>query len=104
MELEVTWKRALRVWWSYIWRSLIAIILGLVVAIIVGVFLGLIMGVMGSSEQLTSYVSNGFGFLIGLATSIIPIKLILNKSFGEFRLVLVRAEPEEENEEKAAAT
>lgn len=102
MELEVTWKRAVRVWWSYIWRNVVAVILGLIVALIVGLILGLIMGLMGSSEQMITYVSNAFGLMIGLAISIIPIKLILNKSFGEFRLVLVRAEPEEANNEKLA--
>jgi hypothetical protein len=27
MELEVTWKRVLRIWWSLLWRNLAAILI-----------------------------------------------------------------------------
>ncbi|MGX5913216.1 hypothetical protein ACR0ST_00590 [Aliidiomarina sp. Khilg15.8] len=104
MEVEVTWKRAVRVWWSYTWRNLIAGVFGMIIAAIIAGNLALMMSVMGSSEQMVTYATGAIGFTMGLIVSIIPIKLILNKSFGDFRLVLVRAEPEDENNERVLSS
>jgi hypothetical protein len=36
MELEITWRRVIRVWWSYVWRNLIAIIVSMLIGMVVG--------------------------------------------------------------------
>lgn len=89
MELEITWKRAARVWWSYLWRNIIAIIGSVIIGAIIGGVLGLILGMLGASTATIKSIVQPIGFLIGLGISIIPIKLILGKNFGEFRLVLI---------------
>jgi hypothetical protein len=33
MELEITWRRAARIWLSYLWRNLIAIIVAMLDAV-----------------------------------------------------------------------
>ena len=91
MELEITWNRALKVWWSYLWRNLIAIICSMLIGGIIGGVIGFIMGGLGASEETIRLAVTPVGFVIGLAISIIPIKLILGKNFGEFRLVLLQS-------------
>lgn len=90
MELEVTWKRAAKVWWSYLWRSIIAIIVAIVLGGIVGFIVGFVLGAMGVSTQTIQFITAPIGMIIGLLISIVPIKMILGKDFGEFRLVLLQ--------------
>ncbi|TKI70041.1 hypothetical protein FCU45_05390 [Sulfurimonas crateris] len=89
MELEVTWKRATRVWWAYLWRNLLALVASVAIGGVIGGILGFIMGSVGISIETIRIVTMPIGFILGLLISIVPIKMILNKNFGEFRLVLV---------------
>ncbi len=94
MELEITWKRASRIWWSYLWRNIIAIIRAVIIGAIIGGVLGFILGMLGTSTDISKLIVQPLGFLIGLGISIIPLKLILGKNFGEFRLVLMSTSEE----------
>ena len=89
MELEVTWGRVIRVWWSLFWRNVIAIVAAIVIGGIVGAILGFILGMAGVPVATIKMIGMPIGALIGLAISIVPLKLILGLDFGEFRLVLV---------------
>lgn len=89
MEVEVTWNRVIRIWWSYAWRNLIAIIISMIVGGVFGFVIGAIMGALGFSVDTIKLVVTPISFLIGLAISIVPMKMIIGKSFGSFRLVLV---------------
>ncbi len=89
MELEVTWERAFRVWWAYFWRSLIAIAASIVVGAVVGGILGFILGAAGVPTKTIPIVTAPVGFVVGLLFSVVPVKMILGKDFGEFRLLLV---------------
>ena len=92
MELEVTGGRAIRVWWAYLWRNILAVIVAMFVGGLLGGVLGLIMGALGASERMIQVVGAPIGFVIGMVISIVPIKMILGKDFGEFRLVLLAKE------------
>jgi hypothetical protein len=85
MELEVTWKRAAKVWWAYLWRNIIAIIVAM----------------MGVSSQTIQFITAPIGMIIGLLISIVPVKMILVKDYGEFRLVLLQTNPAEQSLNKA---
>ena len=74
------------------WRNIIAVIAAVVAGAIVGGIIGFILGVLGAPIQTVKFVTAPIGFGIGLAFSIVPIKLILGKDFGEFRLVLLQDE------------
>jgi hypothetical protein len=91
MELEITWGRAVRVWWAYVRRNLIA----LVVAIILGGVLGFIVGFVGAAIGIPTLIHRSFAALlccsVGFAISIVPVKMILGKTYGDFRLVLLSA-------------
>lgn len=89
MELEVTWGRATLVWWSYFWRSLIGMFVAAIIGGVIGGILGFVLAVAGASAAIIKIVAMPIGAVIGLGISIVPIKMILGKDFGEFRLVLV---------------
>ncbi|MBI5110122.1 MAG: hypothetical protein HZA62_15410 [Rhodocyclales bacterium] len=89
MEVEITWNKVIRVWWAYAWRNVIAIVVAAIAGGIVGFILGLIMGAMGVGLSTIQYITAPLGGIIGLGLSVIPMKMILGKDFGQFRLVLV---------------
>jgi hypothetical protein len=89
MELEITWNRIWRVWWALVWRNLIMIVIACAVGAILGFVIGLFMGMMGFTLRTIQFVTAPLGFATGLILSVVPIKLILGKDFGEFRLVLL---------------
>ena len=90
MELEATWPRILRVWWALAWRNLIAIGVAMLIGALVGAVLGFIMGMLGVAPETIKASLMPVGLLIGLAISVIPVRMVLNRDFGDFRLALVR--------------
>jgi hypothetical protein len=92
MELEVTWGRTIKVWWAYAWRNLLALVIGVIAASILGFVVGFALGAAGVASSTIKAVTLPLGFIAGIAFSIIPMKLILGRNFGEFRLALVRAQ------------
>lgn len=102
MELEITWSRAVRVWWSYLWRNLFAIAVAMLIGMVVGGVIGFILGMMGVSIRTIQIVVAPIGFVLGVAISIVPIKMILGKDFGEFRLVLLAKQLQSPSGEPAA--
>jgi hypothetical protein len=87
MELEVTWKRAIMVWWAYLWRTIVCmflISLGAAVPIIV---IGVSMGV--PPDDAMAVISPAVDISAWIAP-IVAVKSILNKSIGDFKLVLVQ--------------
>jgi hypothetical protein len=89
MELEATWGRTTRVWWAYLWRNLIAMLVGTLLGAVVGAVLGFVLGAAGVAPDVIRRLSFVIGVVLGLGVSIVPMRMILGKSFGEFRLVLV---------------
>jgi ABC-type glycerol-3-phosphate transport system permease component len=87
MELEITTKRVIRVWWSYFWRNIATIFVAAIIAVLIGMISGFA-GVDLSSPSMHPLLT-AFGILVCVATSLIPIQMILGKDFGEFRLVLL---------------
>lgn len=109
-EVEVTTKRLLKVWWAFLWRSVLvtigAMAVSMVVGAVVGAALGFVMHLGGYGTEEIQIVARPVGMvlggLIGVGFSIIPVKLLLGKSFGEFRLVLV-SNTEEQIEQPSVA-
>lgn len=97
IELEPTWGRAVKVWWAYLWRSLVAIIPAAVISVVVGFVLGIVLAIFGVPRETMKLITKIIGFIIGSLITIVPIKLILEKDFGEFRLVLLGTESTHEN-------
>jgi hypothetical protein len=90
MELEITWGRVVRIWWAYAWRNLIAIVVAMLAGGIMGGIMGFILGAAGVPIETIKIIVMPIGFILGLVISVFPMKMILGKNFGEFRLVLVQ--------------
>lgn len=88
-ELDITWGRAFRVWWALLWRGSLAFMASILMGALGGGLLGTALGSLDFDIILIKNLAGILGFLIGLAFSIIPVKLVLGKSFSSFRLVLV---------------
>ncbi|MBI5521817.1 MAG: hypothetical protein HY910_04240 [Desulfarculus sp.] len=93
MEAEKSWGNVVRVWWAYAWRSFLMMI----VAFIIHLVLNLIIVIVGNSFELPPRLVTGFDFLVKcavfLSLSIVPMRLIMGKDFGHFRLVMLTKEP-----------
>lgn len=106
--VPLTWKRLLRIWWAYSWRAFLVGIGAVFTTAVVSVFVGGIVGVfMGASGYSTDEIlaiaqplGQGIGFLIILSFSIIPMKLVLEHDFGDFRIALLPSEREEHKREE----
>ena len=89
MELEVTWGRAVKVWWAYLWRNLLAIVAMGILGAALGFVIGLALGALGVSTGTIQVIAAVVGAVLGLALSVIPVTLSLGNDFGSVRLVLV---------------
>ena len=92
-ELAPTWSRVVQVWWALTWRSAAAMFASLLVGTLLGAVAGVIFHAAGSSAQISRGFTQLLGAGLGLAVSIVPVKLIIGKNFGEFRLVLLAPRP-----------
>ena len=85
-EIKATWGQVVRVWW--VWRNIIAMIIAMIIGGVIGALLGLVFGIMGVPQNIIGIIAGIVGAIIGLGVSLIPVKMILNKDFGKFRLEL----------------
>ena len=91
MEVEITWWRAAKVWWAYCWRSLLIVVPGsMILGGCVGGVMGFFLGLLGVPLDVISIVGGTVGFFLGTTLSIVPMKMILGKNFGDFRLSLIQ--------------
>jgi hypothetical protein len=92
MELDITWKRAFRVWWSFFWRMLILLPAAYVFAGGVGLVLGVLEVACGLPPDLVTATALVVGWCMGMLAMVVAMGLILGKRLGRFRLVLTCAE------------
>jgi hypothetical protein len=84
--LEVTWFRAMKVWWSLGWR---AILFGALAGGVAGFVIGLLGAAAGvPSEQISRYGGLA-GIAVGIPVGIWVVRIVLRKSWSDFRIVLV---------------
>ncbi|GHD66022.1 hypothetical protein [Jeongeupia chitinilytica] len=94
MELEMTWRRAIRVWWAYAWRVLVLTLLaGAVFGITAGVIVAILAGNAGASADIPRLALAAFGTLLGAVLSLVSMKCVLGCNFGEFRVALISNTP-----------
>lgn len=84
--LEVTWGHAVKVWWSLVWRGGL---LGMLFGLIGGLIVGIICGVLGVPAGTITLLGNVVGFAGGLLGGFMAMKMVLQKSWSNFRIVLV---------------
>ena len=95
MEVEITSRRAIRIWWSFTWRNAIATLVTIMISMVIGFFLGMVLALAHVAPLVIRLVAMPIGFVIGLIVSYLPLRMILGMDFGEFRLALVARETAE---------
>lgn len=94
MELEITWGRTIRVWWAYWWRCLLVSLVAAFISGVLGIFVGAVAEALGAQPEQAAWIGFPIGAAVGLAASVLPIKMVLGKHFGDFRLVLLADQPQ----------
>jgi LytS/YehU family sensor histidine kinase len=84
--LEVSWGRAVRVWWSITWRT---VVFGALVGFVVGLIAGIGGNAAGVPASQVQGISSIFGVAIGALISIWAVRKALTRSFSGFRIVLL---------------
>jgi hypothetical protein len=97
-ELEVTWKRAIAVWWALCWRGILFAIgsafAGGVIGGIIGFVVGFVCGTLGIPNETSLVIIKTLIFPVGLVAGIFVaafvVRLVLRKkNFGDFRIALI---------------
>jgi hypothetical protein len=88
--LDPTFKRSARIWWAWVWRSVIF-------GGAAGLFGSLVLSLSGILDRVSVKTGNYLGVAIGIALAI-PVgiwvfQMVLEKEFGEFRIRLVPKAP-----------
>jgi len=91
-EIENTWKRAAVFWWAFSWRSLLYV---LPATMILGALAGAIFVAISVPIEPYAIYFNIVGGFVWLAISLWIIKSLLSKSFGGFRVALIKVNRED---------
>ncbi len=83
--LQITWLRALKIWWSLAWRS---VVFGSIAAFLAGLIVGSLSSVLGNNHLTNIYVQSA-GLLVGIPVGILVVKIVLSKEFKDYRIVLL---------------
>jgi hypothetical protein len=86
LALEVTWGRAIKVWWSIVWR---AVLFGAIAGFVAGAVAGALLGAAGVAGQTIASVGAWLGFGVSLPVGIWVVRSVLRKSWSDFRIVLL---------------
>jgi len=85
-ELEVTWVRALTIWWSLIWRGLL---LGFLAGFVVGFIVGFVGALLGANPSALQALFPLVGVVSGVPVGIWVVRQVLRKKFNGFRIALI---------------
>jgi len=88
-DLVPTWPRTFRVWWALTWRGVVTMFASMVAGGALGGMAGLGVVALGLSPESVGGIASAIGGFLGVAMSVIPVRLVLGMDFGEFRLVLL---------------
>lgn len=84
-KLEVTWWRATKIWWSLLWRG---IFYALIIGIPLGIIIGFLAATLGVAKEIRPY-AQVVGFIAGIPIGIWVVKIVLEKHYSDFRIVLL---------------
>jgi len=88
--LQPTFKRAARIWWAWVWRSI-------VFGGAAGLFGSVVLNLSGILNRISQSAAQYLGAAVGVAMAV-PVgiwvfQMILEKDFGEFRIQLAPKAP-----------
>ncbi|MHC2338808.1 GYF domain-containing protein [Bradyrhizobium sp. USDA 4454] len=88
-ELDVTLGRLLRIYWLFIWRSLLGSIL---IGAVLGFIIGFVLAVLGAPKTLVQSTTGLAGAIVGFIWSIVCLRMALEKKYSDFRIALLPRE------------
>jgi hypothetical protein len=84
--LELTFQRAISIWWALMWRG---ILMGIGSGFVIGFIEGMILGAMGVSLVIIPRITAISGAIVGIPVGIFVVQLALRKRYREFSIRLV---------------
>jgi ABC-type uncharacterized transport system permease subunit len=84
-EIKPTWTIALILWWAWMWRTTLVVIVG---GAVLGFCVGIVSVLLSFDGKTASVVSSILGMSVGVFFSVYFMKWMLNKKFKKFRIVL----------------
>ncbi|MGH6801159.1 MAG: hypothetical protein ACRECZ_07070 [Methylocella sp.] len=94
--IDVTWDRAAKVWWSFMWRWLLFMTMGWgLVGFVIG--FGFVMGGRSASRQTVTILEYCAGTVVSIPIGIWVVRHVLKKSWSDFRIMLVPKRPSDQN-------
>jgi hypothetical protein len=85
-QLAITWPRVTRIWWLIVWRVAVG---GALIGAVVGFVIGFIEAVMGYSRATITVHTGIAGWMVGMAWSLVVVRMALRKTYSDFQLLLV---------------
>ena len=85
-EIAVTWRHAIKIWWSLTWRI---VLFGGLAGFALGLLFGLFGAVTGTADEVIHSWGQISGMLVSIPVAIWAVKSILNKDFKKYRIILV---------------
>ncbi|TWC00846.1 uncharacterized protein DUF4339 [Bradyrhizobium macuxiense] len=85
-ELDITLGRLLRIYWLFIWRSLLG---SVAIGFVLGLVIGFVLGALGEPRAMIKTVTGPVGAIAGLIWSIVCLRMALEKKYSDFRIALV---------------
>ncbi len=90
-EVEVTWVRAIQLWWSMLWRTYLFVTLAAIVA-------GLIIAMI---PWRTAWMTGSAPFILSIPIGIWVVRWVIRDvKFTDFRIVLVAVDRTPSNDEE----
>ena len=84
--VQVTWMKALKVWWSLLWRGLI---FGFLAGAAVGFILGFLMGLARVDPETIKTVCTIGGYIVSIPVGVVVTKFVLKNRYSDFRIALI---------------
>ncbi|MGR6862648.1 hypothetical protein ACU5EH_25125 [Aliivibrio salmonicida] len=85
--LDVTWEYAIKLWWSWVWRTFAFGLLGSFILSMVVIILTI--GYEGIVPTSFFIATGLISFFIGLFCQVFTLKKLINKKFKHYKLTLV---------------
>lgn len=85
-QLEITWLRALKIWWSLTWRVML---FGAVAGFLIGIPAGIVMGMLNLDPGLGEVVLQLVMLPIWFALGVWVTHRVLRLEYADFRLALI---------------
>jgi hypothetical protein len=83
-ELEITWQRATRIWWAWVWRTA-------ALSVVCGGLIGFAVGLFGAMLGLRNlaFLNMAVGLVVGVVVSVTMLVTALKKIYPDFRVTFI---------------